>query len=52
VNATVEWELSPEGRELLFGPLEESEQAYREASWTAPEPEKRGRRKRSPVVNK
>jgi len=25
---TVEWELSPEGRELLFGPLEKAEQAY------------------------
>ena len=43
---TVEWELSPEGRELLLGPLEREEQAYREASWKAPAPEKRGRRDR------
>jgi hypothetical protein len=41
---TVEWELSPEGGEQLFGPLEDGERAYREAAWKAPEREGRGRK--------
>lgn len=52
----VEWELSPEGREQFFGPLEKQERAYLEKIWEAPQPEKRrrrGRKKRAgQLVNK
>ncbi len=41
---TVEWVLSREGWEQLYGPLEKEERACLEALWVAPEPEKRERR--------
>ena len=49
---TVDWELSPEGQEQLFGPLAKEERAYLETVWKAPKPEKRerrGRKKGGPV---
>jgi len=39
----VEWELSPDGREQFFGPLEKQERAYLEKIWEAPRREEKGR---------
>ena len=53
---TVEWELSPEGRELLFGPLEKAEQAYMRRPGRRPRRRSgaagAGRSEWCPVVNK
>jgi len=50
---TVEWELSPKGREELMGPLGKGERASLEACWEWPRPEKRvvQRRKKRPVLS-
>lgn len=38
---TVDWELSPGGREQLIGRLGEEERAHLEATWEPPAPEQR-----------